>query len=672
MKRIYFFYVVLSLALIQIFPAYTLDSNETWVTPSFFYFFTDKDSHQFREFRGVREDFEAGIDQLEFSKMIGKDLELNFEGHAYVHNNDYNLLLELKNSSDPSKFKLKTGFQSFNRYYDPTGGYFARGTVTNYDLSEKLILFDGKYFIETEFPLFGLQTLAKGSWHHKGGKQSELTWGSGNSTLSRKYVPSFSRIDENVLEAELSFKKEITNGDLTLGQHFIYIDDEPIRKEFNQNGATPRRIVQTIDDDSFHYATHLTLFKALSERTITTLSYYLAFGDTTEKENLETFNNNTGTRIGGGGGTKNIFEAKADNDTQKHILNAHLYRELSKNLSMNVRLNTFYKERYSDGIYPRDTSGTVDFIEDERTTINTEHSGYGLGEHISFRYKGFNRWTPYFRLESEQNFLSLDEDSINPTTPADHFTRVTDQELFKSLGALGFYSYPWNWLKLSAEYNLNHDRDDYKDISESTSVAGTEKSAFVDDITRLAHSVKANVSMALTSWLQAGLRYQWKEIRFAMTPEGGLSATKGFSRAKQYTAVFSILPRADFSLVQMFSFNDLDTYTSARFNNAAHLPRNQGDYKSAVTSLEYSWSPKLHFSFQHDLSWANNFNDFSASGLPLGVDDRYHNLLFEAAWKLKSITIASTFGYGLYRTENKAHIDDYDYHLAMVQVKSSI
>src|SRR3989338_6034184 len=104
MKRIYFFYVVLSLVLLCSVLGNTLDSRERFATPSIFNFFTDRDARQFREFRGVREDFEAGIDQLEFSKMIGKNLELNLEGHAYIHNNDYNILLELKNSSDPSKF----------------------------------------------------------------------------------------------------------------------------------------------------------------------------------------------------------------------------------------------------------------------------------------------------------------------------------------------------------------------------------------------------------------------------------------------------------------------------------------------------------------------------------------------------------------------------------------
>jgi len=670
MKRTYFSYVVLSLVLFYSITGYTADSNGAFITPSTFYFFTDKDFRQFQEFRGVRKGFEAGIDQLEFSKMIGKNLELNFDGHAYIHNNDYNILIDLKNSSDPSKFKLKTGFQSFNRYYDPTGGYYAGAATPSYDLAEKLVLFDGKYFIETEFPVCGLQTLAKGTWHRKEGKISELTWGSGTQASGRKYAPSFSKIDENVIEAELSFKKEIKNGDLTLGQHFIYLDDEPVREEMNQNTANTH-IIQTIDGDSFNYSAHLSLFKALSERTITTLSYYMGFGNTTEKENLETFNNTTGARIGGGGTTKNIFNAEATNNTQKHILNAHLYREPLKNLSMNVRLNTFYKERYSDSIYPRDTTNPPDLIENERTTVNVSHSGYGLGEQLSFHYKGFNRWTPYLKLESEQNFLRLAEDSINPTTAADQFTRITDQQLSKSIGAFGFSSYLWNWFKLSAEYNLIHDRDDYKDIEETPSSTGTEKSGFVDDMARVSSAVKANLSMALTSWLQTGLRYQWKRTRFEMGAQNQ-GSTSGHQFIRQYTAFFSILPHSDFSLVQTFSLNDSDISTLAREAASATMPTHHGDYSSTLTSLEYSLSSALHLSLQYDLSWSDNFVNFAATGLPLGVKDRYQNFLFDVAWKLKSVTVTSSYGFGLYGTANKGHIDDYNYQVAMIQVKAML
>src|SRR3989338_3846245 len=106
MKKLFF----LNLGLILISSSLSLafDPKEAFVTPSASYFDTNKDFHQFQEFRGVKRGFEAGIDQLEFSKMIGKELELNFDIHALIRNNDYNILLDLKNSSDPSKFKLKT------------------------------------------------------------------------------------------------------------------------------------------------------------------------------------------------------------------------------------------------------------------------------------------------------------------------------------------------------------------------------------------------------------------------------------------------------------------------------------------------------------------------------------------------------------------------------------
>ena len=667
MKKSNFSYNILGLALIMGTSAYSSDDNKASFTPYSSYFFTNKDFHQFQELRGMQRGFEAGIDQFEFSTMLGKTVELNFDGHALFRNNDYNILVDLKNSSDPSTFSLKTGFRSFNRYYDPTGGYYATGSPADYNLSEtdKLTLFDAKYFIETGFKLFSLQTLAKGAWHHKGGKTSELTWGFGSQAANRKYSPSYSRIDEDVYEAELSFKKEIKNGDVTLGQHFIYTDDNPIRKEMDKNTAS-ESVLQTIDGDSFHYAAHLSLFKALSEKTITTLSYYVGLGDTTEKENLETFTS-AGARVGGGT-RKNYFGAQADTDVQRHVLNAHFYRELFKNLSLNLRLNGSYKDRDSFSTYPRDTSSTPDLTIDETATNNTRNYGYGVGEHVSFHYRGLNRVTPYLKLESEQNFFRLNE-ATNSVTAADAFSRITDQNLYKTLGAVGFYSYPRNWVKLSAEYDLIYDFDKYEDINETPSSTGTEKSGFMDDATRASHAVKANASVALTSWLQTGLRYQWKTTRHDMNVQGQ-GSVRGHLRVHQYTAFFSVLPQSSpFSLVQTLSLNDAETKTPASTASSGTLPVHDADYLSSLTSLEYTWSPKLHVSLQHDFSWTDNFKDFSSTGLPLGAHDSYQNLLFNMSWKLKSMTVTPSYGFGLYRTTNKAHIDDYDYHLAMIQIK---
>jgi len=89
--------------LTQVSLSHAFDPKEAFVTPFAAYFSTDKDFKQFQEFRGTKKGFEVGIDQLEFSKMLGKNLELTFDGHALIRNNDYNILMDLKNSSDPSK-----------------------------------------------------------------------------------------------------------------------------------------------------------------------------------------------------------------------------------------------------------------------------------------------------------------------------------------------------------------------------------------------------------------------------------------------------------------------------------------------------------------------------------------------------------------------------------------
>ena len=93
--------------------------------PRSFYYLVDRDGHKFREDQGWKEGFDSGFESLELEKKMGEDLLLTAEGHALVRNRDFDLLFNLGNPNDKDSFSLNTGFKSFNRYYDTTGGYYA-------------------------------------------------------------------------------------------------------------------------------------------------------------------------------------------------------------------------------------------------------------------------------------------------------------------------------------------------------------------------------------------------------------------------------------------------------------------------------------------------------------------------------------------------------------------
>ena len=52
----------------------------------------------------------------------------------------------------------------------------------------------------------------------------------------------------------------------------------------------------------------------------------------------------------------------------------------------------------------------------------------------------------------------------------------------------------------------------------------------------------------------------------------------------------------------------------------------------------------------------------------MGIDHKFDNLHVEAGWKIrKNLEITPSYETGLYRISSRAHIDDYDYHLASVK-----
>ena len=640
------------------------------ISPVFKYYFVDNDTVKFRELNDTKRNFIGGLDQLLLKSPLGSTLDFDLDVEkALIENNEYRGILNIFNKNDRDLFDFKMGINAFNRYYDNTGGHHGAITPSSFNIDRDLILFDGKLFATIAAPIFNFAHMdLEYLWHHKQGKSANLNWGAARTAPytgnTRKFVPGFTNLRrENLHEFSLNLSKEIKGYEIEFKNDLAILREVPVREEHNRNSATPSMVRQITKLDGFNYAATLKTLKHFKEdRFIGSLVYRFEKGSSEENEDLRVFTEATGAQVSG----NNRYGAEADNKISQHIWGINLLSDLGKNFFLTTRGRVNLKSRSSDATYPRDTD--TDGIINNTNNIDTSDKGFGFGEQLILTYKGRTAFTPYLKAELEQNILKLTEDQVN-TAAADDFYRTTKLKVYKFLVTGGFYSYPYRWMKLSAQGFTDNNIDSYKDTREIAGTPTSDKSAFVDDMRNRSYGTKTTISIRPLSWLYTDYRFQWSDTQFRMLKEAAPASVKSHSRTQKHMGVLTLIPWDYLTLIESFAYQKLETNTIAQDVSSVNLPKNKGGFNTFLSSLTYDVGDKLSLKADYQKTWSNdNFDDFSGTGLPVGIDHKFDNLHVEAGWKIrKNLEITPSYETGLYRISSRAHIDDYDYHLASVK-----
>lgn len=633
------------------------------------------DEDKFRSHHWMREGYGGGIEDLwiEQAGIPGaEDLTVSFNHRAIVRDNDYEVDLDVEKKDQAF---VRFYFREFSKYYNDEGGVYHRFTRLDApELGRDLGLQIGQLSIEAGiapevFPALRL----KYEKRYKDGDKSRLTWGAAREgSLTRSIVPSFQEIEEDVDVFEIEASKLIKGFDIKAEQHWELEDAHLKREEINLSTTTTaadKKIrVQEQKPEAKVMTTTLAAERwSFEDNLFTGSAYHFTHLTTDELENI--FEMSEGRTLTNFTNPKQIFNAVADNDYNGHTWVQSLMYRPWQPVGINVKFKSELIRRHGDSIYPSDTTPVIpDRVVDTTEVSSTHHRIGGLGEAVELRYTGIPRTAVYNELEFEQirNWLSEDRTSIagqSPLSANEIFSRETITYIQRAIWTIGTHISPWRILDLTLHYRLHKNMNDYEDQRETQPGASTARSAFIDSLNISMNEIAHRITLKPSSWLRSSFRYQMQlyDYRTGVENEGIVETDMN---SHIYSFDISLEPYKKLLFLTSLSRQALWAGTPASSSAATQVPRFNADVTSWFFNTNYFVTDKVTLTQGLEFSTANNFDDFTAIGLPLGVE--YHEVGLTAGikWQIaEHIAIEPKYGFYLYRTSSLAETGNYTAHI---------
>ena len=639
----------------------------------------DGDDEKFREHHWMKDRTTGGIQDISTSHLFANGASLRAQGHALVDQNDLGSLVAL----DKEGFGFaRFDYSEFRKYYDGTGGtYHYFTTLQSNETDRDLALDIGRVGMETGLTLEGWPELAfEYQRSFKDGAKSRLTWTAvKEGTTARSIGPSWQEIDEKVDRFAVKAGHEIAGFSLAAKQEWEFMRSELLREERSLSTTTAaadkkvRR--QEQDPEADLMTTTLNAQRNFfNEKLFFSGAYRFAHMENQEFESI--IESNAAGVATNFSNPKQIRDARADNDYNTHTWVSSLTATPLTWLTIATKFKAEVIRRQSDSSYPADASpnstggSTPNGIIDENVVSATQNKAVRFGEGFSLRYAGFPYTALYTEMELEQARVRLSEDrkDLLGANPNETFNRYTVTKVGRFHAAAGGQSSPRPFLNLTSQVSYRRNNNDYDDQRETDSTGTTARSAFFDGqrVDTVEWSTRA--AFKPKPWLRPSLRYQLRNDKFATRVENEAIVKTGML-SHVITADLNWQPAQDLLATLSFSRQMAAVTTPARYAAAAgNTPTFNADVNTWLFSADYAATPKITLTGTLQYSQARNFNDFAASGLPLGADTEQVDLTAGLNWKIrKDSSIAARYGFYHYLTNSNAESGDYDAHVVWLE-----
>jgi hypothetical protein len=634
------------------------------------------DVEKFRALNWMKDGYVGGIRNL----TAHGDFEggtVWFEGRAFPAENDIRAILEY-DKEDFGFFEMD--YHSFRKYFDGTGGfYYPFITLSVNELDQDLEL-DISHFAVEFGPHLGDEAPEIGFYlerHTKNGRKSRLTWvGVKEGATTRNIGPSWQDLDETTDILGFKAGTEFGGFNVNLDQRWEFVRISSMREERNlSTNATAsekkiRRQFQEPETDLM--VTTLRAEKWLQDnKSFVGFAYRFQEMDNSENETLSEFDENGNPRSFSN--PKNKPNAFAENDLDTHTWTGQYLNRLRKDLNFIAKVKTEVIRRRGNSVYPNDTDDPPNGIGNTAEINTTENKVYRFGENVSLRYNGIARTSLYTEAELEQTRNWLSEELVNVSgedvaSSSGDFSRETLTHIQKTILTAGARIVPSSKVSLTLQARHRIEDNDYDDIHE-TSGGGSARSAFIDSLKLYGNEITSRIMWKPWKWLQTGFRYQYLDNTYksraqAQVPQESLLLSHVF------TYDVFLQPLQDILMNLSFSRQNLKVSTPAGSASSTQIPGFIADVNTWLFSTSYTPTEKISLITTFLYSLADNFDDFTATGLPYGVDNKRYDATVELRWSPKdNLTVAPHYAYYNYNTNlTSAEFGDYSAHVTWLDV----
>jgi hypothetical protein len=658
-----------------------------WIELSGGDFLTRGDQPQAEEIQHRSGGAFGGIEDLHIQGNAFTNVLLTLDGHSIYDQHDYDLSLRLEQQD---KWHLKFHFDNFRTWSDDIGGFYPP-TGTQYSGSGNALALDrGEFSVEGGLTLENLPSLTFKYTHtRRDGDKSSTIWGpvhpdplNSPATVSGIY-PSVYGIDETVDAFDLNAKQYIKGTTFGVGLHFEHGDlNDSLNSTLYQGEP-----VQNDITDREKNAYDLFSVNATSE---TWIKNNLMFSAGGMFANLD--NNFSGDRIYGSdfdvGYSPGLFnglgyyDMTGDSHLREYVMDLNLLFIPVKTFtiipSVRVQKESLGADSsgtgtFSDGTFFGDATGPFS-SQSSRDVID-------VCENLDMRYTGVTNWVFSASGQWDEGNGSLNQNGgIGPTNGFDPFgvplvnNETDDRRLFQKY-SLGARWYPLRSLIIDAGGYYKDNRYDYNfpvDSTPNNAVSGYLYPGFLtlENYQTYDGNFRLTLRPISTVSLVSRYEYQLSTINTAPDPASGLPEVESSTMTSHILAQdISWVPWSRLSLQAGFNYVLSETKTPASEYTQAILNA-QNNYWTMNLSSSFVLDDKTVLNLNYFYYQADDYQDNSSAGLPLGADSRENGVTATLTRQINpQLRLNLKYGYYNYKDAADAGNSNFEAQLLFASVQ---
>jgi hypothetical protein len=622
------------------------------------------DAEKFRAQTWKNDGYSGGLEDILATGMINKDTSFSFEGHALSNTNDYGGDLEIKKQDLGF---LKIDYDIFRKYYDGTGGtYYPFTTLSAGNVDRDFRMDIGHMGFEIGGVLGNLPEISFFyNQHTKDGVKSRLSWTAAKEGSTTKMIgPAWQDIDESVNSFGLRSHGDLAGFAVKGEQKWEVLNEKTIREEksLSTNATASEKKIrrQTTELDSNSSVTTLHGEKWFWEETgMMAVAYRHSQIDNKEHASLretDEYGNPRSFTY-----PENKYAGVGDNKLSSDIVTGNFQSHLMKDLLFNAKLKTEIINRHGGSSDPSDTTNPPNGIPNTTEVSMSESKVDSWGGDLGLRYSGFKKTSIYGDVEVGRvnNWLYENRDSIAGESAAsvgEIFFRETDVYTTKVVLTAGTRTVLSKYLNFTTQIRHKMQDSDYDDKRESVYSAGA-KSAFMDFLQLTGTELTTKWTVKPVKRVTGSLRYQYADNDYVTRTEDSFN-----QRALTISHTFTydlILQPLDSLLIDLGYMRQLaKTSTPADRRDLPLIPGFTSNVNTWMMSSSYIFTPKMSFNTTFSKASQDNYNDFTVTGLPYGVDASWYDATIGLKWLAnKVVSVEPKYTYYNYQENAKSGAD---------------
>lgn len=645
------------------------------ITPSILAVTLTGDKEKFEEDHWVGTDVAGGVYDYSYINENRHGDSIMAEGRAVAGNNDYLFNFDLKKEGVGS---LIFDFKQFRKYYDGTGGFFgnfaptAVSRSTYFETERNLFLDIGNLKVEG---IFSKEENTKCTFlyerEYRQGAKSLTSWGSvvsGGTT--RNILPTFLETDETVDKLEMKIEHTTADGvevSAEQGYEKVRVANQKVNnRTFTLTTGLFSNVRYKYENlNSDIYTTIMRISKELNENTYFSIAV------------LDTYNRSKTEEV--------ITDASIATSNERHPLNPlSIYQNIVsilpkvsfsplKDLYMDAGMKWEWIKTRSTGTYNRDRRPNAN---DEFVDTASKRDDNHLGQSVSLKYDGIRDVVFYADGELEQELRNEDESqkSFGPSpNNANNFSRAQNILSLDYDITSGFKWYPIRKADITAEFKYKHGTRDYTFLSTTRAgdVIGGYR-GFLDEIEYTSYKPLIKFNLKPYRWIACNFRYALDTTNYWVRTPAAMANEKALYLAHIYSAGATLTPYEPLYFTLLYQYQQASTETQANGNGGAgtNVPTYNANFKVLNASCGYSPVKDITLRGNYSINMADNFNDFSNIGLPLGLDNFSQDASFGIEKKIRSdCSIEFKYDFMQYHEDSNGGIDNYEAHLFYTALK---